>query len=192
MRSYLVFIVLLPVASPRGDILVEIHGFEEKHLFLTQPGTPEASVDTKQMCYMLLQIFAFIQARISPAKKMQSCGISETSDCCPAVRGEGCRAGSVPPPARAQPGGRAEGPAQLCRAQRWLVWTRGPQGTQQRLTDGSERLLNGHGPVGRLVRQNAAVGLPAQTNPLRSPDTRTQTLFTSNRAGKHLPLGWLP
>lgn len=56
------------------------------------------------------------------------------------------------------------------------------QGTQEQLPDGSRRhsILNGHCPVARLVRQNAAICLPAPTNPLRSPDTHKQTLFPSN------------
>lgn len=115
---------------------------------------------------------------------MQPYGICKMNDFCSAVCGERWRAGWIPLSAWAQPGGHAEGHAQLCHAQCWLVWTRGPQGTQQQLPDGSEWLLNGHSPVGRLVWQSATICLPAPTNPLHSPDTHTQTLFTSNTQGR--------
>jgi len=45
-------------------------------VLLPQSGTPEALVDAKQMCYMLLQILTFILASVSPAKRMQPYKIS--------------------------------------------------------------------------------------------------------------------
>lgn len=60
------------------------------------------------------------------------------------------------------------------------------RGHQEQLPDGSERrqLLRGHRPVGRSVWQNAAICLPALTNPLHSPDTHIQTLFPSSPQGR--------
>lgn len=83
-------------------------------------------------------------------------------------------------------GRRCEGSARLSHAPPRLVRTGGPEGTQDQLPDGSERcgLLHGHRPVGRSVWQNAAICLPALTNPLRSPDTHIQTLFPSSPQGR--------
>lgn len=123
---------------------------------------------------------------------MQPYEISEkNSDFCCAVHGEGWRVGlpSSPCPSaawRRQRDGGADGSAQLSHAPCRPVWTGGPGGTQEQLPDGSQRrrLLNGHRPVGRLVWQNAAICLPAPTNPLRSPYTHIQTLFPGKPQGR--------
>lgn len=79
-------------------------------------------------------------------------------------------------------GWRCRGLGTAFHTQCQLVWTRGPKGAQEQLPDGSKRhrVLNGHCPVGRLAWQNAAICLPAPTNPLHSPDTHIQTIFPRN------------